>query len=64
MTQQASIAVDLTTRASDSSVERRAFKFWPLLLAVAIVAVVALIADSSLTPDQRMAAFLQSGMYP
>ncbi len=64
MTQQASMAVDLTTRASDSSVERRAFKFWPLLLAVAIVAVVALIADSSLTPDQRMAAFLQSGMYP
>ncbi len=64
MTQQASIAADLTTRASDSTVDGRAFKFWPLILVVAIVAVVALIADSFLTPDQRMAAFLQSGMYP
>ncbi len=64
MTQQASIAADLGTRASDSKVERRAFMFFPLILVVAIVAVVALIADASLTPDQRMTAFLQSGMYP
>jgi hypothetical protein len=37
---------------------------WPLLLVVLIVASVVLTLDASLTPDQRMAVFLQSGIYP
>ncbi len=64
MTEQVSIGADLVTGASDTSVERRSFLIWPLVLGLAIVAVVALTADASLTPDQRIAVSLQSGMYP
>jgi hypothetical protein len=64
MTQQVSIGTGLITEASDSRADSRPFVLWPLILVAAIVAVVALAADASLTPDQRIAVSLQSGMYP
>ena len=64
MTQPVSISAGLISAASDSRADRRPFILWPLILVVAIVAVVAVTADASLTPDQRITAFLQSGMYP
>jgi len=53
---------DLIARASDKA-ENRPFVLWFLILVVAIVAVVALTAHASLTLDQRVGVFLQSGMY-
>ncbi len=42
----------------------RLMALWPFLVAVGILAIVALISDASLTPDQRIEVFQQSGFYP
>jgi hypothetical protein len=62
MNQNVSIDAALTTTASRREVERRRFPLWALIL-VAFAALV-LGFDASLTPDQRLEVFLQSGMYP
>jgi hypothetical protein len=64
MTQQVSFDAGLIARASDIKGEHRRFVLWPLILIAAIIAVVAIRADASLTPDQRIKVFLESGMYP
>ena len=62
MNQNVSIDAALTTNASRREVESRRFPLWALIL-VAFAALV-LGFDASLTPDQRLEVFLQSGMYP
>jgi hypothetical protein len=37
---------------------------WSFVLVVTILAIAALISDHSLTPDQRIAVYQQSGVYP
>jgi len=64
MNRQVSIDGALTATASHSIGEGRPFVVWPLLLVVLIVASIVLTLDASLTPDQRIAVFLQSGIYP
>jgi hypothetical protein len=64
MTQQVSLDAGLIPRASDINGELRRFVLWPFILITAIIAVVAVRADASLTPDQRIKVFLDSGMYP
>jgi hypothetical protein len=64
MNRQVSIDAALTTNASESKGESRPFMLWPLLLVGLIVASVMLTLEASLSPDQRIAVFLQSGMYP
>ncbi len=63
MSQQLSIDAGLV-KASDNQTRTRTFVPWVLLLGCAIIAVVVLMADASLTPEQRIDAFLQSGTYP
>jgi len=57
MTQYVSIDNIVTAKAG-----RRGFPLWPLILIAFVVLILTL--DASLTPDQRIAVFLQSGMYP
>jgi len=55
----------LTTSAHESKKDKvRLLAFLPLIFVFAIVAVVALISDSSLTPEQRIQVFQQSGPFP
>jgi hypothetical protein len=44
--------------------EVRLLALWPFVLVVAILAIIALISDGSVTPDQRIQVFQQSGVYP
>jgi hypothetical protein len=57
MTEQVSIDNIVTAKAG-----RRSFPLWPMSLIAFVVLILTL--DASLTPDQRIAVFLQSGMYP
>jgi hypothetical protein len=43
---------------------RRILVPWALMLAVTLVVCTALILDASMTPEQRLALFQHSGMYP
>jgi hypothetical protein len=62
MNQNVSIDAALTTNASRRQVETRRFPLWALILVAFVVVVLRF--DASLTPDQRLEVFLQSGMYP
>jgi hypothetical protein len=53
-----------TTSTSERKGEVRLLALWPFVLVVAILAIIALISDGSVTPDQRIQAFQQSGVYP
>jgi hypothetical protein len=64
MNQPIALDVTLATSTPEKKGETRLFLVWSFIIVVGIVAIAALISDSSFTPDQRMAAFLQSGMYP
>ena len=57
MTQDVSIDAAVTAKA-----ERRGLPLWPLILIAFVVLILTL--GASLTPDQRLEVFLQSGMYP
>jgi hypothetical protein len=52
------------TALSKSTPEVRSLAMWAFILVVAIVAIAALVWDASLTADQRIQVFLQSGVYP
>jgi hypothetical protein len=64
MTQYLSLDAAPNTRAPKRENEDRLVAFWPLILAAAIVVVGAVVCDASLRPDQRIQAYLQSGMFP
>jgi hypothetical protein len=63
MTQSLSVDAVPTTGLPERKREDRRAAVWLLSLAAAI-AVGAVFCDSSLTPDQRTQAYLQSGMFP
>jgi hypothetical protein len=55
------------TLVASAPEERSDARLWPacaFVFIVAIVAIASLIADSSLTPDQRISVFQQAGTYP
>jgi anti-sigma-K factor RskA len=62
MNRPRSIDAALTTERSESKHADRPFAIWALILVVAAVTVLAL--DASLTPEQRILLFQQSGMFP
>jgi hypothetical protein len=64
MTQYVSVDVAPTTRTHERKREERPVAVWLLIFAAAIIAVGAIVCDASLTPDQRIQAYLQSGMFP
>ena len=49
---------------SRSTPEVRPLAMWAFILVVAFLAIAALVSDASLTADQRIQVFLQSGIYP
>jgi hypothetical protein len=54
----------LTKSAPETRGEARLLALWPFIVVVAILTIVALISDASLTADQRVEVFQQSGVYP
>jgi len=64
MTQYLSLGTAPTTGTPERKREDRAIELWLFSLAAAIMAVGAVVCDASLTPDQRIQAYLQSGMFP
>lgn len=54
----------LTRRTPETKGEVRLLALWPFILVVAILAIVALVSDASLTADQRSQVFQQAGFYP
>jgi hypothetical protein len=54
----------LTKNAPETRGEVRLLALWPFIAVVAILATVALVSDASLTAEQRIEVFQQSGMYP
>jgi hypothetical protein len=64
MTQHLSVDAAPTTGTPERKRENRPVAVWPLGLAAAIIAVGAVVCGFSLTPDQRIQAYLQSGMFP
>jgi hypothetical protein len=62
MTQQIALDSTLTTRVPEG--QARLLAVWAFILLTAILAIAALISDRSLTPDQRIAVYQQSGVYP
>jgi hypothetical protein len=54
----------LATGAPERKSEPRLLPMWSFIIVVGIVVIAALISHGSLTPDQRLEVFQQSGMYP
>ena len=54
----------LTKSTPETRGEVRLLALWPFIVVVAILAIVALVSDASLTAHQRIEVFQQSGMYP
>jgi hypothetical protein len=64
MTQYLSAGAAPMTGAREWKRADRPVAVWLLSLAAAIIAVGAVVCDASLTPDQRIQAAVQSGMFP
>jgi hypothetical protein len=60
------VALDaaLATSTPERKGEPRLLPMWSFIIVVGIVAIAALLSDSSLTPEQRIQVSQQSGMYP
>ena len=58
------VALDAVLATGTPESEPRLLSMWSFIIVAGIVVIVALISDGSLTPDQRLEVFLQSGMYP
>jgi hypothetical protein len=54
----------LTKSTPETRGEVRLLALWPFIVVAAILAIVALVSDASLTTDQRIEVFQQSGVYP
>jgi hypothetical protein len=64
MNQQAALDAALATNLPQSKGEGRLLALCSFILVAAVLAIAALISDSSFTPEQRIQVFQQSGMYP
>jgi len=64
MSHPTSISATLTTQPAQSAQAERPIALWVLAAALILIAVAVLLADASLTPEHRIAAVMQSGVYP
>jgi hypothetical protein len=64
MTQYLSVDAAPPTAAPERKAEDRPITVWLLIVSAAIIAVGTIFCDASLTPDQRIQAYLQSGVFP
>jgi hypothetical protein len=54
----------LTKSTLETKGKVRLLALWPFILVAAILAIALLVSDASLTADQRIQVFQQSGFYP
>ena len=64
MNQPVALDAALATNTLERKSELRQLPMWASIIVVGIVVIAALVSDRSLTPDQRIEMFQQSGMYP
>jgi hypothetical protein len=64
MDQHAAFDAALITSMSEKKSEVRALVWCSFIVAAVILAIGVLMLDSSLSPDQRITVFQQSGFYP
>jgi hypothetical protein len=64
MNQHVAIDAGLATEALQRKGQARLLAVGSFILVVAMLAIAALISDRSLTPEQRIQVFWQSGAYP
>jgi hypothetical protein len=64
MNHPASIPATLTTEQSQRARADRPIALWGFAVVLVAVAVIILVADASLIPEQRIAVFMQTGMFP
>jgi hypothetical protein len=65
MNPPASLAATVTTsEASPSAQSDRPIMLWVFLAVAVLIAAAVLVIDSSLTTEQRIALFIQSGTFP
>jgi hypothetical protein len=64
MNQPVALDAALATNTLERKSELRQLPMWSFIIVVGIVVIAALVSDRSLTPDQRIEVFQQSGMYP
>jgi hypothetical protein len=64
MNRHVTLDAALTKSTTETRGGVRLLALWPFIFVVAILAIVALVSDASLTADQRIEVFQQSGMYP
>jgi hypothetical protein len=64
MNQPVVLDATLATSVPQRKGEGRLLAWCSFILVAAVLAIAALISDSSFTPEQRIQVFQQSGMYP
>ncbi len=64
MNQHVALDAALATSVPQGKVEGRLLALCSFILIAAVLAIAALLSDSSLTREQRIQVFQQSGMYP
>jgi len=64
MIHPASISASLTTQPVQSAPAQRPIALWVLAACFLVIAVAVLVAEASLSPAQRIAVFMQTGMFP
>ena len=64
MNNSVSLSATPTTHPAQNAQAERSIALWVFVLALMVVAVAVLMADASLTPEQRIAVFMQAGHFP
>jgi type IV secretory pathway component VirB8 len=64
MDHPASISAALTTQSAQNPRAKPAIALWVLAAAFTVIAVAVVLADATLTPEQRIAVFVQTGNLP
>ena len=64
MNQHVALDATLATSVPQKKSEGRLLALGSFIVVAAVLAIFALLSDSSLTPEQRIQVFQQSGMYP
>ena len=64
MNQHVALDATLPTSVPQKKSEGRLLALGSFIVVAAVLAIFALLSDSSLTPEQRIQVFQQSGMYP
>jgi len=64
MNQPGSSAAALTTQPGQNAQAGRTTALWVFGGALMVTAVAVMLADAALTPEQRIAVFMQTGIFP